>query len=664
MKLAPAQLLLGDLYPQRRLWQELPWLDRLATTLHLRWSRRKHASTTQQDQFLAEVAAAEQRLQALTKEEGQKFLAELRRKLRQHGFVDATVAMAFAFLRQQAGELLAMRHFPTQMRGGYLLLHGYVVEMDTGEGKTLTATLTAATAALAGLAVHVVTVNDYLAERDSQRMAPLYKACGLSTGVILESMSPEEKQQQYAADIVYCTNKTLVFDYLRDRLQMGDHLQPLSMAIKQLTQPSGRALLLRGLQFAIVDEADSIFIDEARTPLILASERSNPLLESFYRQAISVARQLQAESDFILAGRDPQLTQHGQSRLLEISSTWGGLWNGALRAEEVVRLALSALYGFTRDVHYIVRNMDGVAKVMIVDEHTGRVMPDRSWERGLQQLIEIKEDVPLTPEKEVLARISYQLFFRRYLYLSGMTGTCREVKEELADVYGLGVIRLQPYRPSRRTLLPTRLFATAEARWQAVVEAVRQRAAHGQALLVGTRSIAASEHLSALLQAADLPHRLLNAKQDKLEADLIAEAGRPGQVTIATNMAGRGTDIRPEEKVLQAGGLHVILTEGHDNARVDRQLIGRSARQGDPGTAESLLSLEDELLRERMPTVGAKFAILLKAYPQSRLLQRVAATLYRLAQWHTERGQRRIRRRLLQADFQMRQALSFSGKME
>ncbi|MBF0184827.1 MAG: preprotein translocase subunit SecA [Magnetococcales bacterium] len=660
----PAQALLGDFYPQRRLWHEVPWLDQQAERFYAWLTSRRRAADGHLQQFLALVARAEEELSTLTPVQQEERIASLRRSLRRAGFADQQVAMAFALLQRRAGEILGMRHFASQMRGGYLLLHGTVVEMDTGEGKTLTATLPAATAALAGLAVHVVTVNDYLAERDAQRMRPLYAAFGLTTGLIVEKMTPEEKKREYSADIVYCTNKMLVFDYLRDRITLGDRLHPLAMAMDKLTGQAADKVLLRGLQFAIVDEADSIFIDEARTPLILASQRQNQVVEAFYRQAIELAKQLVQGVDFEIIARVPRLTRDGQRHLLQMTASLSGLWRGALRAEEVIRLALSALYGFTLDVHYIVREVEGVAKVMIVDEHTGRVMPDRSWERGLQQLVEIKENVPVSAEKDVLARISYQLFFRRYLHLAGMTGTCREVAGELSEVYGVGVVRVAPHRPSRRRLLPERIFATAEERWQAVVAAVAERCAGGQAVLVGTRSIAASEALSARLQEAGLPHRVLNAKQDKAEAELIEQAGRRGQVTIATNMAGRGTDIRLDEEVLQAGGLHVILTEGHDNARIDRQLIGRCARQGDPGSAQSFVSLQDELAEQGLGSFGAKFANIFSAHPRSRLLQAIAGILYRTAQWRTEQEQRRVRRRLLRADFQIRRALSFSGRME
>lgn len=664
MTMSPAQSLIGDGYPQRRSWGELPWLDRVAERLRLAVQRHLFANQTHVEAFLRRVEREQATMATLAEDKLRVVLAEVYRGLRRDGLDDVVVSRAFALVQRRAGDILGMRHLPHQLRGGYHLLHGRIVEMDTGEGKTLMATLPAVTAALAGMAVHVVTVNDYLAERDARLLGPLYAAFGLTTGLVLEGSKAEERAQQYRADIVYCTNKTLVFDYLRDRITLGRHIEPLIMAVDRLTGRMRGSILLRGLQLAIVDEADSVFIDEARTPLIISAERRDEGAEQFHTEAIQWARRLEEGQDFVMEGRVPHVTQGGRLRLQEWTEGLGGLWRGAMRSQEAVRQALWALHGFKRDVHYIVREHEGVAKVMIVDENTGRVMPDRSWERGLQQLIEIKEGVPVSPEKDVLARISYQLFFRRYLRLSGMTGTCREVAGELVDVYGVGVVRIQPYRKSRRRLLPTRIFATDEQRWQAVVAAIVRARDAGQSVLVGTRTVQASEALSARLTQAGVVHRVLNAKQDKTEAEIIQQAGQGARVTIATNMAGRGTDIQPDDGVLAAGGLHVILTEGHDNARVDRQMMGRCARQGDPGSAQRLLSLEDELLARVVPALRNALVYAIAVWPDSPVLQFFARGFYRFAQWRTERAHRRIRRRQLDFDFQMRQALSFSGTME
>jgi preprotein translocase subunit SecA len=654
----------SDAYPQRRDWQDLPWLDRLGEGLRVRLGARLRLRAGRRAAVAVRVEAEEERLAQLSPAERQAELAELKRALRRDGFdKDALVAQAFAQVRLESRHLLGKAHFGTQIEGAYVLLHGNIAEMNTGEGKSLTATLAAATAALAGMKVHIVTVNDYLAGRDRDEFAPLYAALGLSTGLVAETSTPQEKAASYHADIVYCSNKTIVFDYLRDRLALGERMQPLRLAIDAMTGNAPRHLL-RGLQFAIVDEADSVFVDEARTPLIISAARHSVEAETFYREAVDVAGELLPDEDYSFDHQQRQvsLTECGRLRLPAVvaARTRSPVWRSPLRAEEAAVLALQALHVFQRDIHYIVRD----DKVMIVDENTGRVMPDRSWERGLQQLIEVKEGAALSAEKETLGRISYQLFFRRYLRLSGMSGTCREVSGELADVYGLGVVGIAPYRPSRRQRLPARLFASASSRWQAVMESVAAHSGAGRPVLVGTRSIAASEHIAALLAAAGIPHQLLNAKQDQEEAATVALAGDAGRVTIATNMAGRGTDIKLDDAVRECGGLHVILTELHDASRVDRQLAGRCARMGDPGSWEEILSLEDELVANFLPPLRAWVLPRLAAGGPRGIWHRLALGLYRLAQWRTEMGHARNRGLLLRADFRSRQALSFTGEME
>ncbi len=654
--------ILCDPYPQRRDWREISWLNRVGERLRVALLSRVKTTSRRLGRFVDQVDKAESELMNLSVSDRADALRSLRHDLRKSGFLDAAVARAFAMVRLHSSTILGLRHFSSQLQGGYVLLSGYVAEMDTGEGKSLTATLAAATAALAGWSVHVITVNDYLAQRDAEQMKPLYGALGLSTGLVLEGMGPDEKRMQYQANIVYCTSKTVVFDYLRDRVLLGDKMQPLALALDKLVASNESGVMLRGLQFAIVDEADSIFIDEARVPLIISASRPDTVMELFYQQAITLAKGLQTPAHFLMkqGGRIAALTDAGRQRLAESCRDLSGIWHGENRRDEVMGQALTALHAFERDIHYIVRDK----KVMIVDENTGRVMPDRSWERGLQQLIEVKEALPLTPEKETLARISFQLFFRRYLRLSGMTGTCREVASEMADVYGVGMVRVQPYRPSRRRTLPTQLFATSEARWEAVITAVRSRHMAGQPVLVGTRSILASERLSSLLEAQGIPHRVLNAKQDEEEAEIVAHAGEEGRVTIATNMAGRGTDIRLSQKVLEKGGLHVILTERYDNARVDRQLAGRCARLGDPGSWVQICSLEDELVRKFIPAVGQTLRDWLEREPKSLVHRALGLTFYQWAQYQMECGNRKVRQGLLRTDFRTRQFLSFTGEME
>ena len=581
-------------------------------------------------------------------------VAELRPRLRREGFTEALAGAAFFHVRAAAERTLGMRHFDVQLVGGWALLQGMVAEMDTGEGKTLTATLAAATAALAGRAVHVITVNDYLAGRDAEQLRPLYESLGLTVGCIVHGMEPQARRAAYRCDIVYCSNKELTFDYLRDRVALGGRPRPLAQRIAALAGAGGGdKLLLRGLQFAIVDEADSVLIDEARTPLILSTKGDSTKEEAMYRQALDIARALD-DAHFRIEDSAVELTAAGSERVRELAQGLGGIWSGPRRSELLVRQALTALKLFDRDKHYLVRD----DKVQIIDEYTGRLMPDRSWEHGLHQLIEIKEGAEVTGRHETLARISYQRFFRRYQHLSGMTGTAAEVAGELWSVYRLRVARIPTNRPVRRTRLPDRVYGRADDKWRAVLEAIEQRQLANQPVLVGTRSVAASEHLASILETAGLPFRLLNARQDADEAAIVAEAGQPGRITVATNMAGRGTDIKLASGVAERGGLHVICTERHDSGRIDRQLFGRCGRQGDPGSCEAILAADDDLAATHASLPSAWLANM------QRVPSRTGRLLYWLAQRRAEAAHSRARRQLLQMDESLGDMLAFSGRGE
>ena len=593
-----------------------------------------------------------QRIVAATRES--LALDELRARLRREGFTEELTGAAFALVRAAAERTIGMRHFDVQLVGGWALLQGMVAEMETGEGKTLTATLAAATAALAGRAVHVITVNDYLAERDAAALRPLYEALGLTVGCVKHGIDPESRRAAYRRDIVYCSNKEITFDYLRDRLALGGRPRPIAQRIAALAGTGGAdKLLLRGLQFAIVDEADSVLIDEARTPLILSSKGDSTKEEAVYRQALELARALGPEH-FRVEDSALELTAAGSERVRALAAPLGGVWSGPRRSELLVRQALTALELFDRDKHYLVRD----DKVQIIDEYTGRLMPDRSWEQGLHQLIEIKEGVEVTGRHETLARISYQRFFRRYQHLSGMTGTAAEVAGELWAVYRLRVARIPTNRPVRRARLPDRVYGRAEDKWRAVIEAIEQRHLVRQPVLVGTRSVAASERLASLLESAGLSFRLLNARQDADEAAIVADAGQPGRITVATNMAGRGTDIKLAAGVAERGGLHVICTERHDSGRIDRQLFGRCGRQGDPGSCEAILAADDDLAATHAKLPSAWLANM------ERVPSRTGRLLYWLAQRRAEAAHSRARRALLQMDESLGDMLAFSGRGE
>ena len=613
---------------------------------------------------VAELAAShDRRLRCASDAELKGLALSLRARFRQQGFAAALVGECFALVREAAARTIAQRHYDVQLMGGWALLQGRLIEMATGEGKTLVATLPASTVALAGHPVHVVTVNDYLAERDAEEMGPLYRFLGLTVGAVMQGMQRPERRQAYARSVTYCTNKELAFDYLRDRVALSGKGSRLHLSLDHLGGKTARAedLVLRGLHFAIVDEADSVFIDEARTPLILSSSRGGAEEKQQCEQALALAQELLVNEDYRidLAERSIALKPLGQDKLADMTAELSGIWTSIRGREELVKQALTALILFRRDQHYVVNE----GKVQIVDESTGRVMPDRSWERGLHQLIEVKEGCEPTQRRETLARLTYQRLFRRYIRLAGMTGTGREVAREVRRVYGLDVMQIPLHRPSRRRILATRVCDTQGEKWRLVADSVEALAVgEGRPVLIGTRSVRASEEISALLNERGIEHSLLNAKQDRMEANIVAGAGQPRRVTVATNMAGRGTDIRLGKGISDLGGLHVILTEFHESQRIDRQFFGRCARQGDPGTCQAISSLEDELYVVH-GGVGTRF---LRHLRRRGIL--VPAVLYnslrKLAQSRAEKRNAFVRLQNLKLDRRLDQVLAFSGRGE
>lgn len=528
--------------------------------------------------------------------------------------------------------------------------------MATGEGKTLAATLAVCTAAATGVAVHVVTVNDYLAARDAEDNQPLYDFFGFSVGVVVQDMPVEERREQYARQIVYVSNKELTFDYLKDRISLGGTLSTHVKLRRLQEYRQAPSSILRGLHLAVVDEADSVLIDEARTPLIISETLPDDLGEDLYARAIEIAGRLQEGRDFRLSkDRDVWLTTEGSATVQAMAADLGGVWESALWRKELLQKALSALHLFQRDQHYIVVD----DKVQIVDEFTGRVMPDRTWERGLHQMIEAKEKCEISGQRRTLSQITYQRFFGRYLLLAGMTGTAKEVEPEIKRVYDLSITKIPTHKPSRRLRLPDRVFLTSDERWQEVARRARAVAAEGRSVLVGTRSVEASELLGRLLEQQGVAHTVLNARQDKAEANAVSQAGQVGRITVATNMAGRGTDIKLATEVAEQGGLHVILTEFHESARVDRQLFGRAARQGDPGSAEAIVCLQDEIF-QRYAAVLTRIGT--PIWLSSGRFQGILFRCFvRYAQSKAERQTRKIRLETIRRDRKWLQALGFVG---
>jgi preprotein translocase subunit SecA len=636
-------------------------LDRIGSALAAPVLRRRVRSWKRWAHLPALVDDAGAGLERVVDEELRERAGAIGRELRRHGFTDSLVSRTFALVREAAGRAIGQRHFPEQIIGSRVLLAGQIAEMQTGEGKTLTATLAVSTAALAGIPVHVVTVNDYLAARDAERMGPIYRALGLSVASVIHGVDPDRRRAGYAADITYVSNKELAFDYLRDRLVLGHRGSRIDLQVERLAGGEARAekLVLRGLHFAIVDEADSVLVDEARTPLIISAAGKSSGDRHLYETAMALSAKVEEGVHFRLDGTDRNilLTDDGAALIADLAQPLGGVWRGRLRREELVRQALVARRLLLRDQHYLVN--DG--KVQLIDEFTGRVMADRSWEHGLQQMVEVKEAcVPTSPHRS-LARISYQRFFRRYLRLAGMTGTGSEVGAELWSVYGLAVVPIPTHRPPQRRFDGDRVFLTADGKWDTVVARAVEVHAGGRPILVGTRSVAASEHLGELLGRAGVPAVVLNARQDAHEAEIVASAGERGRVTVATNMAGRGTDIALGPGVQALGGLHVIATERHESRRIDRQLFGRAGRQGDPGSGEAITSIEDEIVSYApwWRWLATRFA-----RPDGSLPLWIARVAIGRAQRAAERTHRRARADLLRFDEQLESTLAFSGRRE
>ena len=597
----------------------------LSTLFKKVFGSRNERLIKQLTQKVAAINALEPAMQALSDEALKAKTEEFKQRYQAGESLDKLLPEAFAVVREGGRRVLEMRHFDVQLIGGMVLHSGKIAEMRTGEGKTLVATLPAYLNALTGKGVHVVTVNDYLAKRDAEWMSRLYNFLGLTVGINLSQMPHDEKQKAYAADITYGTNNEFGFDYLRDNM--------VHTAAERVQ---------RSLSYALIDEVDSILIDEARTPLIISGQADDSV--ELYTQINSLAAKLvrqeseDGEGDYWVDEKSHQVVmseqghEHAESVLAEagLLAEGSSLYDaGNISLVHHLYAALRAQSLYHRDQHYVVR--DG--EIVIVDEFTGRMMAGRRWSDGLHQAVEAKEGVAIQKENQTLASITFQNYFRMYEKLSGMTGTADTEAYEFNQIYGLETIVIPTHRPMQRIDQMDKVYRTAAEKYQAVIEDIQECQKRGQPVLVGTTSIENSELIANVLTKAKLEHQVLNAKQHEREAHIIAQAGRPGMITIATNMAGRGTDIvlggnpepeinsvRQDEKLLDAekesriaavkaewqkqhdaviaaGGLHIVGTERHESRRVDNQLRGRSGRQGDPGSSRFYLSLEDQLLR-------------------------------------------------------------------
>lgn len=569
---------------------------------------------------------------------------------------------AFALVREVAFRKLGEKPFPVQITGALALEHGYIAEMATGEGKTLTSTMYVTIAGWRGQGCHVITVNDYLAKRDAEWMGQIYRFCGLSVAYIEQQTEPAQRKAAYMADITYCTNKEVTADFLRDRLTLGNITGLSSAILERISGNNSRItdrLIQRRLNCAIVDEADSVLIDESVTPLIISGNAPNPQQVDSFQHAAEIASQLICDKDYKIDHRyrDVELTEKGRQHIDELTEDLGGIWKGARRTLELVNQALIAKELYQRDQHYVIHE----GKVVIVDEFTGRLMPDRTWRDGMHQAVEAKEAMEVNPPKDTYARISFQRFFRMYRKISGMTGTAAEAASEFWQIYHLPVVKIPTNRPCLRETLPDIVLTTKEAKWQRIVQEIKQIHEHGRPVLVGTRSVFASEYISKLLKEEKLEHQVLNAVYHSKEAQIVAEAGQPGRITVATNMAGRGTDVKLGRGVADIGGLYVIAAEPNESARIDRQLFGRCARQGDPGTVRRIFSLEDEIVTRYAKTTTSllkKRYTLSKGDISSGFVQRV----FKTAQSRAEKMALSRRKTVLRTDHWLDEQLGFAGK--
>ncbi len=563
------------------------------------------------------------------------------------------VRRGLAAVREAARRETGESAYIVQLMGALALYHGRVVQMLTGEGKTLTGSVATPLLAWQHKHLHVFTVNDYLAKRDAESRASIYARCGLTCGSIQQEQEPRERLEIYAKPVVYGTPKQITADYLRDHIRLG----------QVASAWAGRAMLsgglgggeggpmVPGLRAAMVDEADAVLIDEGVVPLIIARQRGQDAMAEVYRQAAAVARRLDMREDFTadLLRRRVDLTPAGRVKVAEMTEELSeAIWRAKRRGEELVRQALVAKICYQNGRQYQI--VDG--RIMIVDEYTGRFLLDRTWEHGLHQAVEAKEGLDISADRETLARMSFQRFFRSYGVLCGMTGTAADATAEIETVYGRRVMVIPTNKPVIREAWPSRVFKDSEARWDAVIESLTEVHAKGRPCLVGTRSIAASEELSTRLSARGLVHQVLNANFDKDEAGIISRAGERGSIVVATNMAGRGTDIKLDLHARRAGGLHVILTEMHGAKRVDRQFIGRAGRQGDPGSSQVFMSLDDDLVKLHTPRL-LKAVWALSAGTGRELsgsARRLALSVFRMAQRGSEGRDRRMRGEVMKQD--------------
>lgn len=661
-KMTSQPIKLADVQRQERADEQLAKIERMLHNL-LGWLPAKKIGHAAIQRFNTLIM---QQAHALFTKTDQEIVGQFYQALehiKQQGSQIQALALVFACVGEGIKRSMGMWPHPVQFMGAHVLLCGRLAEMRTGEGKTLVAGLTATIMAGSGAAVHVLSTNDYLAQRDCEEMSPLFRFFGLEAAYIESSMEIEPRRAAYAKPICYVSGKEVVFDYLKDRLSGQGVVPNRVMQLQNLLSTfssrgaTANSAIIPALHFCIVDEADSVLIDEARTPMVISQDAASIIEPNILSWAITQARRLLQDVDYKIhvAQHDVELSAVLHTAVDVPPAGVRPIWFSMEWQRIILRQALLALHIYQKDMHYIILN----DKIQIVDESTGRVMEDRSWEQGLHQLIETKEGVAITSGRETLARMTFQRFFRRYLLLSGLTGTGLEVSRELWVIYRLKVCQIPPNKPSRRRQLPSQYYTSQAAKNAAISHHAMLVASQGRPVLIGTRSVETSEAIARELSLHKVPHIVLNARQDEQEAEIIAQAGHSGQITVATNMAGRGTDIKLSGPAREAGGLHVILSEYHESARIDRQLFGRSGRQGDPGSCCAIISADDELIK----TDGGWYLKLLP-WIKIRLLQQfLLALCVRRVQQLAQRRAYHIRMSTFKQDQKLSQQIGFAGKV-
>ncbi len=605
------------------------------------------------------VLNLEDEISKLSFEELQSQLLDMRSLFRMGKEQDADLIRAMALIREMAHHIRKEKPYATQVAGALGILQNCIVEMATGEGKTLTAALAAVVAGWRGKGCHVVTSNDYLATRDAATMQKFYAACGLSSAAVAQDHEPVQRKMAYACDITYLTSKDAAADFLRDQINLGQNTSYERVLTRVIAGQPMPDLVQRGLSYAIVDEADSVLCDGGSTPLVISTPRENAPRVEQYITASEIADTLKSGVHFKTnrTYREASLTDLGKKNVIA-TTLQKNAWAKRSRAIELVTQALEAREFFKKDVQYVIHE----EKVVIVDEGTGRIMPDHEWRDGLHQAVSAKEGTEVVPPRATSMQTTFQDFFLRYKVLGGMTGTAWEARRELLHFYRLSVVRIPTHRACRRKRVYRFFHQSTHDKIADIVRCIEAERQKGRAVLVGTKSIKASESISEALTERHIPHEVLTALQHEQEADIIARAGHPHAVTVATNMAGRGTDIKLVAEVKEHGGLHVILTEMHTSARIDRQLYGRSGRQGDPGSWADIICMEDDLLLTLPAWVRRILHTLLNIKGMHTITHSLLWTIVTLAQYLGDRKALRMRKNMIKHNQQFTDMMSYSGK--